>query len=209
MQRWALNSFFSCPNGMKWNKTGRSRGGIKTSNSNQRTKLSLVPTQSRSFTLSRTAYGEQYAVCVIHILFSFTIGIPRWSVSVWKIYEKLFDVSLYVCAVSLCDSLWKSSFCSMPSVFVCIHARLLSISWRLILILQISNEMHFVYLSSHSPLFNLFNRKRLFIIHAQNLFSRSYFFSSSSSWSCCIFILILLWLYFFWRIIHFKCEKWL
>lgn len=87
----------------------------------------------------------------------------------------MYWICVWVC--SLFVWLFVSSFCLMPSVivFVCtVYVCLLSKSWRLILILLISNEMHF-FSTSHLTLpFNLLNQK-LFIIHAQNLFSRFYF----------------------------------
>lgn len=54
---------------------------------------------------------EQYVVCVIHILFGFTIGI-RLKCHVWKIYEKLLDMcnSVELLCMCLCVVAFKARF---------------------------------------------------------------------------------------------------
>lgn len=138
MQRWALNSFFSCPNGMEWNKAGRSRGGIQTSHSNHQTKLSWV-----SQLEWRTVNTEQYAVCVIHILFSVSPLEYPGEVSVFGRFMR--NYSMWLCVFE------RAPFVRCP---VCAHTCVcwLSRSWRLIPILLVSNEMHFVY---HLPSISL------------------------------------------------------
>lgn len=111
------------------------------------------------------------------------------EVSVFGRFMKNYSICLCVYRVSLC--LLNSSFCVRCPLRWCeMRVRVCEyISWRLILILLIFFKWNtFLPPIALFPLvsslfFNLLNRK-LFIIHAQNLFSR--FFSSSSVPCVCV-----------------------